>query len=52
MVNVIGRNGSIYPATPVQGNLYIVGKFIVVVEDGRCVDTVCKATKANLARYK
>lgn len=51
MIEVIGRNGSIYSAKPVCGNLYIVGKFIVSVEDGKCIDTICKATKANVAKY-
>lgn len=50
MIEVIGRNGAVYEAKPVSGKLFIVGKFIVVVEDGRCVDTVCKATKANVKR--
>ena len=47
---VIGRNGYEYDAIQVKGNLFIVGKFIVLVEDGECKETVCKATKANIAR--
>ena len=47
---VTGRNGYEYDATHINGNLYIVGKFIVVVEDGKCEDTICRATKANVKR--
>ena len=47
---VTGRNGYEYDAVLVKGNLYIVGKFIVTVEDGECKETVCKATKANIAK--
>jgi hypothetical protein len=50
-IEVAGRNGYKYPATQVKGDLYIVGKFIVLVEDGLCTQTICKATKANVARY-
>jgi hypothetical protein len=50
-VNVIGRNGYGYDATPLNGKLYIVGKYIVVVEDGKCRETICRATKANVRRY-
>ena len=52
MIEVTGRNGSIYNATHLRANLYIVGKFIVSVEDGKCVETVCKATAANVAKMK
>jgi hypothetical protein len=45
---VIGRNGYIYDAKHLTGNLYVVGKFIVRVEDGKVTDTVAKATKARL----
>jgi hypothetical protein len=48
---VIGRNGYQYPATQVKGDLYIVGKFIVLVESGVCTKTICKATKANIAKH-
>jgi hypothetical protein len=47
-IEVIGRNGYRYPAVHVINDLYIVGKFIVRVEDGECKDTICKATKANV----
>ena len=50
-VTVRGRNGYDYDATPVKGELYIVGKFIVEVIDGKCERTICKATKANVAKY-
>jgi hypothetical protein len=46
---VTGRNGFQYDAKHISGNLYIVGKFIVIVLDGICQETVCKATKANVA---
>ena len=52
MIEVIGRNGFKYDATPLTSNFYIVGKFIVTVVDGRCDETVCRATKANIAKYK
>ena len=48
---VIGRNGFEYDATSINGNLFVVGKFIVLVEDGMCRETICKATKANVKRY-
>jgi len=47
---VIGRNGYEYDAKHIGGDLFIVGKFIVKVEDGKCEDTICRATKANVAR--
>jgi len=47
---VIGRNGYEYDAVQISDKLYVVGKFIVEVDDGRCVDTVCRATKVNIAR--
>jgi len=50
-IEVIGRNGSIYDAIQISNELYIVGKFIVLVEDGKCEETICKATKANVAKY-
>jgi hypothetical protein len=51
MTEVIGRNGHQYTATQVKGDLYIVGKFIVLVKSGVCAKTICKATKANIAKY-
>jgi hypothetical protein len=50
-IEVIGRNGYRYPATQIKGDLYVVGKFIVLVEDGLCTQTVCRATKANVAKF-
>jgi hypothetical protein len=47
---VIGRNGYEYDAQHIGGELFIVGKFIVKVEDGKCEDTICRATKANVKR--
>jgi len=47
---VMGRNGYEYDAVQINDNLYIVGKFIVTVEDGKCEDTICRATKANVKR--
>jgi len=48
---VTGRNGYIYDATHIKDNLYVVGKFIVTVEDGRCDETICRATKASVTRH-
>ena len=50
MTTGIGRNGYVYDATHLSDKLFVVGKFIVRVVDGKCVTTVCKATKANIAR--
>ena len=50
ITTVIGRNGYEYDAQPISGNLFIVGKFIVTVENGKVEDTICKATKANVKR--
>jgi hypothetical protein len=50
-VTVIGRNGCEYDATPIKGNLFVVGKFVVSVVNGRCDETLCKATKANIAKF-
>ena len=47
---VIGRNGYEYGAQNISGDLFIVGKFIVKVEDGKVEDTICRATKANIKR--
>ena len=47
---VIGRNGYAYDATHIRGTHYIVGHYVVVVEDGKCGKTICRATKANLKR--
>lgn len=47
---VIGRNGFEYPATYLCAGRYIVGKFIVTVADGKCDETLCRATKKNIAR--
>lgn len=49
IATVTGRNGFEYDAKHISGNLYIVGKFIVIVLDGICQETVCKATRANIA---
>ena len=50
-IEVIGRNGHIYDAIQISSELCIVGKFIVLVEDGKCEETICRATKANIAKY-
>jgi hypothetical protein len=50
-IEVTGRNGSIYDARYIARNLFIVGKFIVRVESGKCEQTICRATKANVQRY-
>ncbi len=48
---VIGQNGFEYDAKHLKANLYIVGKYIVTVADGRVDETVCRATKANVKRF-
>lgn len=47
MVEVIGRNGYIYDAEHVCGDFYKVGRYVVVVEDGRCVRNATKREKQN-----
>lgn len=44
---VNGRSGYLYPAKHLSGNLYIVGKYIVLVEENAVQETICKATKKN-----
>lgn len=46
-IEVIGRNGYIYDATPLRGDLVVVGKWIVRIQDGKVKDTVARATRAN-----
>lgn len=48
ITTVIGRNGYEYDAQQITSKLFIVGKFVVTVEDGKVEDTVCRATKANI----
>jgi hypothetical protein len=48
---VTGRNGFDYDGTKINDDLFIVGKFICKVEQFRVVDTVCRATKANIKRF-
>jgi hypothetical protein len=48
---VIGRNGYEYDAKHVTGDLYVVGKFIVRVMDGKCDETLCRATKRNVEMF-
>lgn len=48
---VTGRNGFEYDAKHLRNDLYIVGTFIVRVEDGKCTETICKATKANVKSF-
>lgn len=51
-MEVIGRNGIRYDATHLSGYLWIVGAYIVLVRDGICQETICRATKANIAKLK
>jgi hypothetical protein len=46
-----GRNGFEYDAKHINGDFYIVGVYIVRVIDGRCVETMCRATKKYVAAY-
>lgn len=46
-IEVIGRNGYTYNATPLRGDLAIVGTWIVRIQDGKVKDTVARATRAN-----
>jgi len=48
MDKVIGRNGFEYDAKHLGGNLYIVGGYLVRVNDRKCERTICKATKMNI----
>jgi hypothetical protein len=41
-IEVTGRNGYTYDAVCITGNLFVVGKFIVTVEDGKVQDNVAK----------
>ena len=48
---VIGRNGYEYDCKHVAGNVYIVGAYLVIVNESRVVEeTICRATKANVAK--
>lgn len=50
---VIGRNGYEYDCQHVAGSVYIVGKYLVTVNEFRVVEeTLCRATKANVAKMK
>ena len=51
-VTVTGRNGYQYEAEHLSGDRYKVGNWICVVEDGKVVRTVKKATAANIAEEK
>ena len=46
---VYGRNGFKYDATHVSGDVFIVGKFLVIVVDGMCRETIGPATKKAVA---
>jgi len=46
-----GRNGFEYDAKHIKDNFYIVGVYIVRVVDGKCVETMCRATKAYVAAF-
>ena len=46
-----GRNGFEYDAKHIKDNFYIVGIYIVRVVDGKCVETMCRATKAYVAAF-
>jgi|TARA_R110002096_G_scaffold55026_3_gene141594 hypothetical protein len=45
---VIGRNGFEYDATQLASDLFVVGKYIVRVENGCCMETLCRATKSSV----
>ena len=52
MTTVTGRNGFEYDDVKhINGDFYIVGAYIVRVIDGRCVETMCRATKKYVAAY-
>ena len=50
-MTVIGRNGFEYEAKHLANDFYIVGAYIVRVEDGKCVETMAKATKAYVKAF-
>ena len=52
VATVIGRNGTEYDAKRISENLYIVGKFVVTVEDGYVIDTIRKATYGDVQMAK
>ena len=49
---VIGRNGFEYDATQLASDLFVVGKYIVRVENGWCMETLCRATKSSVQKVK
>ena len=51
MMTVIGRNGFEYEAKHLANDFYVVGTYIVRVENGKCVETMTKATKAYVKAY-
>ena len=51
LTTATGRNGFEYDAKHIKGDFYIVGIYIVRVEDGKCVETMCRATKAHVVTY-
>jgi hypothetical protein len=51
-VEITGRNGFVYDATHLRDDLYIVGHFIVRVENSHVVETVSRATKSSIKRLE
>ncbi len=49
---VTGRNGYEYDAQHIARDLFIVGRYIVRVEDGKVTDTICRATRGNIKAVK
>lgn len=49
---VIGRNGFRYDAEHVSGNVYVVGRYLVIVRGGYCRETIGRATKAAIEEIK
>ncbi len=52
MTTVTGRNGYEYDAEHISRDLYVVGNYIVRVEDGKVEETICRAKdQRRFARY-
>jgi hypothetical protein len=51
MTTATGRNGFEYDAKHIKDDFYIVGVYIVRVIDGRCVETMCRATKKYIVAF-
>ena len=51
-IRVVGRNGFSYEARQVSGDVYHVGKYLVLVKEGIVVETICRATRQAIAEFR